>query len=120
MALIVLNGALDFKTGKSPQFAIEKLQDDHIFPKSIYNYNGVLNRTLISSNAEKWKTKPSKYFKERLNEHGPENFEIIMKSHLIPNDAIQFLLNDDLKNFCEKRKNMIISEIEKRTQWQNV
>jgi hypothetical protein len=46
-------------------------------------------------------------------------FEIIMKSHLIPNDAIQFLLNDDLKNFCEKRKNMIISEIEKRTRWQN-
>jgi hypothetical protein len=119
MALIVLNGALDFKTGKPPQFATEKLQDDHIFPKSIYNYNGVLNRTLISSNAEKWKTKPSEYFKERFNEHGPENFEIIMKSHLIPNDVIQFLLNDDLKNFCEKRKNMIISEIEKRTRWQN-
>jgi hypothetical protein len=97
MGLIVLNGALDFKTGKPPQFATEKLQDDHIFPKATYNYNGVSNRTLISSNAEKWKTEPSKYFKERLNEHGPENFKIIMKSHLIPDDAIPFLLNDDLK-----------------------
>jgi hypothetical protein len=119
IGLIVLSGALDFRTGKPPQFATEKLQDDHIFPKIIYKYNGVSNRTLISSNAEKWKAGPSKYFKERLKEHGPENFKIIMKSHLIPDDAIQFLFDDDLKNFCEKRKSMIINEIEKRTKIQN-
>jgi hypothetical protein len=117
IGLIVLNGALDFKTGKPPQFAVEKLQDDHIFPKNIYNYNGVSNRTLISSNAEKWKTEPSKYFKERLNEHGLETFKAIMKSHLIPEDALPPLLNNDLKSFCEKRKRMIINEIEKRVKW---
>lgn len=119
MELIVLNGALDFKTGKPPQFAIEKLQDDHIFPKTIYKYNGILNRTLISSNAEKWKTEPSKYFKERLAEHGQEIFKSIMNSHLIPDDAIEPLLNNDLVNFCEKRKQRIMDEIEKRTKEQN-
>ena len=117
IGLIVLNGALDFKTGKPPQFAVEKLQDDHIFPKTIYKYNGISNRTLISSNAEKWKTEPSKYFKERLREHGEKNFKAIMESHLIPEDAISFLFNDDLRNFCEKRKQRIIAEIEKRTKY---
>jgi hypothetical protein len=110
---------LDFKTGKPPQFAVEKLQDDHIFPKAIYRYDGVCNRTLISSNAEKWKTKPSEYFKERLKEHGPEVFKVIMRSHLIPDDAIQSLLKNDLESFCERRKNMIISEIESRAKWYN-
>ncbi|MCD6241135.1 DUF262 domain-containing protein [Candidatus Bathyarchaeota archaeon] len=117
MGLIVLNGAFDFKTGKPPQFAVEKLQDDHIFPKIIYGYNGIANRTLISSNAEKWKTEPSKYFKERLKEHGEKTFKAIMESHLIPEEAIDFLLNDDLENFCEKRKQRIIAEIEKRTKY---
>ena len=39
--LIVLNGALDFKTGQPPQFYKEKVQDDHIFPKSEYKVNSV-------------------------------------------------------------------------------
>jgi len=111
---IVLRGALDFQTGKPPQFAKEKIQDDHIFPKTIYKYNSIPNRTLISSNAEKWKTEPSKYFKQKLEEHGTETFKMIMQSHLISEEAIEYLLKDDLKKFAEKRKQTIIDELRKR------
>ncbi|MGC9203326.1 MAG: hypothetical protein ACP5HX_11750, partial [Thermoproteota archaeon] len=81
MNLIVLKGALDFKTGQSPQFEKEKVQDDHIFPRSIYNYNYLPNRTLISTNAEKGNTKPSEYFNERIKEHGMDECKQILQSH---------------------------------------
>lgn len=115
MNMLVLKGALDFKTGKPPQFAKDKIQDDHIFPKSLYNYNAIPNRTLISSNAEKWKAKPSEYFKEILNEHGTSEFGNIMKSHLIPEEGIKFLLEDKLEEFCTERKKAISKEIQERT-----
>lgn len=115
MGLIILKGAFDFKTGKPPQFAKEKIQDDHIFPKTIYKYNSIPNRTLISTNLEKWKTEPSKYFTERLAEHGKETFKFIMESHLISGEAIEYLLKDDLNTFAEKRKITIVEEIKKRT-----
>lgn len=111
---IVLNGALDFKTGQPPQFGKEKIQDDHIFPKSVYKDNRVANRTLISTNAEKSDKIPSEYFKQKLAEHGKEEFKMILKSHIIPEDALDYLLSDDLKNFIERRKQAIISEIKKR------
>lgn len=63
------NGALDFKTGQSPQFYKEKVQDDHIFPKSKYKVNSVINRTLISTN----------YGKEKLKE--------ILSTYLIPENV---------------------------------
>jgi len=111
MNLIVLKGALDFKTGQSPQFEKEKVQDDHIFPRSIYNYNYLPNRTLISTNAEKGNTKPSEYFNERIKEHGMDECKQILQSHLIPENALDDLLNDELNKFVEKRKQAIITEI---------
>jgi hypothetical protein len=113
MGMVVIKGAFDFKTGKPPQFDKEKIQDDHIFPKTLYKYNSIPNRTLISTNLEKWKTEPSKYFKERLLEHGKDTFKLIMGSHLIPEEAIEYLLKDDLPNFTEKRKQAIIDELKK-------
>ena len=74
--LIVLNGALDFKTGQPPQFYKEKVQDDHIFPKSKYKVNSVINRTLISTNAAKGDLDPSKYFNERIKDYGKEKLVI--------------------------------------------
>jgi hypothetical protein len=114
MNFIVLKGALDFKTGQPPQFEKEKIQDDHIFPKSIYKYNCIPNRTLISTNTEKWKTKPSEYFKERLAEHGKDKYKLILQSHLIPEDALDCLLNDELEKFVEKRKQAVIAELTKK------
>jgi len=62
LCLIVLAGALDFQTGQSPQFEIEKVQIDHTFPKSIFRDNKVLVKTIISTNQKKLAKKSSKYF----------------------------------------------------------
>ena len=112
--LIVLKGALDFKTGQPPQFDREKVQDDHIFPKSIYKENRILNRTLISTNSSKGSKKPSQYFSELLKQHGKDKLIKILESHLIPAEALPDLLNDKLDTFMEKRKKAIIEEIRKR------
>ena len=112
--LIVLKGALDFKTGQPPQFDREKVQDDHIFPKSIYKENRILNRTLISTNSSKGSKKPSQYFSELLKQHGKDKLIKILESHLIPAEALPDLLNDKLDTFMEKRRKAIIEEIRKR------
>ena len=109
--LIVLCGALDFKTGQPPQFSKEKVQDDHIFPKSKYKVNNVINRTLITTNAAKGNQDPSKYFKERVNDYGKDKLKEILATHLIPQEAIEDLLNDNLNDFMEKRKQAILSKI---------
>ena len=62
----------------------------------VYNENRILNRTLISTNAEKTSKKPSEYFRKIYEEHGIERFKTILESHLIPEEAIDPLLNDDL------------------------
>jgi len=113
--LIVLKGACDFKTGQPPQFEKAKIQDDHIFPKSIFREDRILNRTLISTNQSKIDKRPSQYFAERVSELGEEKVKDILESHLIPKNALDALLRDDIKNFMELRKEEIIKEIKKRT-----
>lgn len=111
ISMIVVKGALDFKTGQAPQFGKEIIQDDHIFPKSVYHDDRIANRTLISTNAEKGNKKPSEYFKQRLNEHGEEKLGKILESHLIPQDALDCLLKDDFQGFIMRRKEAIINEV---------
>jgi len=112
--LIILKGALDFKTGQAPQFDREKVQDDHIFPKSIYKEHRIGNRTLISTNQSKIDKKPSEYFSERLKELCEDKVNLILQSHLIPPEAVTCLLNDDLENFLKLRNSGIINEIREK------
>jgi hypothetical protein len=109
--LIVLQGALDFKTGQPPQFDKEKVQDDHIFPKSIYKENRISNRTLISTNQAKSNEKPSDYFKKRLAEHKESEMKLILKSHIIPEEALNELLSDDLVGFLARRKQALVDHL---------
>ncbi|MBC2579958.1 DUF262 domain-containing protein [Clostridium sp. DJ247] len=109
--LIVLEGALDFKTGNPIQFDDESIQDDHIFPKSKYKMNLISNRTLITSNASKGDKSTSIYFEERIREQGKEAVIKILKSHLINEEALNYLLNDDIKNFMLCRKKVILDKI---------
>lgn len=113
--LIALKGAYDFKSGQPPQFERDKVQDDHIFPKSIFNENKILNRTIISTNQSKINKKPSEYFKERIKELGEEKVKEILESHLIPHEALNFLLSDNIEKFMESRKKAILNEIKKLT-----
>jgi len=117
MNLIVLRGAYDFKTGQPPQFERSKIQDDHIFPRSIFNENRILNRTLITTNQSKINKRPSEYFRERIMELGEKKVKEILESHLIPPEALDALLEDDLERFMELRKEAILDEIRRRTQW---
>lgn len=121
ISLVVLKGAYDFKTGLPPTFEIDKLQDDHIFPKSVFKTDNVLNRTLISTNQSKIDKKPSIYFKERIRELGNGNEAVgrekmkeILKSHLIPEEAFDALLSDNLQEFLELRRKAVMEEIGKR------
>ena len=115
IGLIVLRGALDFKTGQPPQYEKERVQDDHIFPKSIFKYDGIANRTLISTNIQKGNKKPSQYFAQILTEHGESKAEEILESHLIPRAALNDLLKDNITTFIEKRKTAIMEEVKRRT-----
>jgi len=114
MNLVVLSGALDFKTGQPPQFDIKNVQDDHIFPKSKYRTNTFLNRTLITKNLEKGDKNPSLYFKELLDQHGRDELVAILKTHLIPEEALDFLLMDNLKEFTRWRAFAILNELRRR------
>lgn len=111
MSLIVLNGALDFQTGKAPQFERENIQDDHIFPKSKFRNDCILNRTIISSNKIKSDQLPSVYFKKREDDNGRVNLLNILKSHFISEEGLQSLLKDDLFCFMEDRKRNVINKI---------
>jgi hypothetical protein len=114
MNLIVLSGALDFKTGNSPQFDRKKIQDDHIFPKSKFKINSIINRTLITTNAAKGDKLPSVYFQERIKDYGEKKLKKILETHLIPANAIPSLLNDDIKDFLTKRSRTILKKIKKK------
>ncbi|RLG48628.1 MAG: hypothetical protein DRN90_00365 [Thermoproteota archaeon] len=116
ISLIVLKGALDFKTGQPPQFELHrsKIQVDHIFPKSIYNEDRIANRTIITTNQSKSNKKPSEYFKERIHELGEDKVKEILSTHLIPPEALDALRHDNLEKFMELRKKAIIEEIKRR------
>ncbi len=109
--LIVLEGALDFKTGNPIQFDDKSIQDDHIFPKSKYKTNYISNRSLITSNANKKDKVPSVYFGERISEQGKETVIRILKSHLINEEGLKYLLEDDIKKFMSCRKRVILNKI---------
>lgn len=116
LSLIVLKGALDFKTGQPPQFELygSKIQVDHILPRSIYREDRVANRTLITSNQSKSNKKPSEYFSERIKELGKEKVLENLATHLIPPEALDALLTDNLDMFMRLRKRAIIDEIRRR------
>lgn len=112
--LVVLEGARDFLTGQSPQLDEEHVQDDHIFPKSIYDEHRILNRTLLTTNAKKSNATPSSYFKEMLQKHGEVELKKILASHIIPGEALQFLLGDDIQQFIKARRKAIIKKIRQK------
>jgi hypothetical protein len=112
--LIVLEGAFDFLTGQQPQLDEDHVQDDHIFPKSIYDEHLILNRTLLTTNAKKSKARPSDYFERQMKQHGEIQLKRILVSHLIPEDALQYLLSDDIDKFLKARKKTIQKKIKQK------
>ncbi len=121
VSLIVLKGARDFITGQSPEYEVEKVQLDHIFPRSKFYrqfskefVDSILNRTIISSNQRKTDKKPSEFFTDLINKYGQDRVIKILETHLIPKEALDSLLKDDLATFKEKRREAIVKEIHRR------
>jgi len=112
MCMITKKGAFDFKTGQEPKFSPSDIQDDHIFPKSIFKENKILNRTLITKNQHKSDNKPSKYFKNLEKNHSIQELQKILDTHIISDSCYNFLLTDDLDNFLIEREKGFRKEIE--------
>lgn len=115
IALIARAGARDFQSGRPPRFADQRPQDDHIFPKSIYHRDTILNRTLIESNQHKGSKIPSKYFSAVRDLNGEEHLRDVLASHLVDSDAMKALITDNIEQFLELRKKTILRAIKTAT-----
>ena len=112
--LVVLEGARDFLTGQPPQLDEEHVQDDHIFPKSLYDEHRILNRTLLTTNAKKANIKPSTYFGNMFEKHGENELKRILDTHIIPGESLPFLLADNIGEFTKARRKAIIKKINQK------
>ena len=109
MGLIARQGSKDFLTGQPAD--LNKCQDDHIFPKSVYgqtdSVDSLLNRTLISktTNAEKKNKLPSEFLKECLEQHGKNEAKLLetLRSHFISEAAYQSLKKENVESFVNQR-----------------
>ncbi len=109
--IYVRMGVLDFKTGQPPEVDVSKIQDDHIFPRSIYKVDTVLNRTIISTNQEKGFKTPKEYFGALEVILGRKKLEEILMTHLIDPTALSSLLDNDLPNFIAAREATVRAKI---------
>ncbi|MEN3039841.1 MAG: HNH endonuclease domain-containing protein [Candidatus Kryptonium sp.] len=103
------------KKGESCFLYPEDIQVDHIFPKSRYGENSVLNATIIVSNPKKSNKKPSEFFGKIENEYGRKKLIDILKSHIIPEEALDDFKKNDLQNFLKNRGEEIIKVIKEKT-----
>ena len=98
--IIAIKGARDFYDNQSIQ--LHMLEDHHIFPKGNYqgseNINSILNRTLISKDTNRSisDSKTSIYLKNmETKASGVNSIKMILKTHLIDDEALTAMLNDD-------------------------
>lgn len=111
MCLVSLKGAFDFRSGNDPSDDVGRLEDDHIFPKSLYRENGVLNRSLILSNEKKGAQVPAEYFSALEKINGESEFGDILATHLIDANGLKALKENRLDDFVKARDAAIRSEI---------
>ena len=111
MCLVVRAGAYDYLSGQPPQFVASKVEDDHIFPKSRYFDDSVLNRTLISSNQQKSAQDPGVFFAALENINGRQKTLSILMTHFITEAGFEALLKNDTRAFLDARRGRLQSEL---------
>ena len=116
ICLVSLAGAFDFLSGKDPSDDVGRLEDDHIFPKSVYKENGVLNRTLLLSNERKSSQVPAEYF-GALEKIAGEELTDILATHLIDANAFLALKKNDLSEFMKAREASVKRRIREIVSW---
>jgi hypothetical protein len=118
MCLILRKGARDFLTGQHAN--LNTCQDDHIFPRGVYNENYpvdiVLNRTLISreTNNKKRDRHPSEFLKECLSGHNHDETRLLdtLQTHFITRDAYEALKQNDFEAFVKYREEALKKAIQ--------
>ena len=125
MCAIVSNGSKDFYTGKqiiSSNTKEQKFPDDHhIFPRAFFKDKGInrdkidciINRTLIDTNTNRsiGDNAPSQYLAKIKNAQGNSISGQTFHSHLIDNEALAKLQNDDFEEFCNIRVRLIRNRV---------
>jgi hypothetical protein len=101
------------------------VDDHHIFPQAYLNERNVspalrdsiLNRTYIdrTTNQRLSKRAPSDYFTEIAKEHGQEETDALLKTHLLPASIDSPLLKDDFEGFLAFREKEIQKVINRVT-----
>ncbi len=101
-------------------YEFNKSEKHHIFPKSYLKKQGIKEEDIITNfcfipselNKEISNKKPSEYFKDykKLNK---DEFDTILKSHLIPNKEDSGIWSDDYYKFITQRAELIENEIKK-------
>jgi len=120
MGLIACEGSKDFLTGQPAE--INKCQDDHIFPKSIYSQkydnlvDSILNRTLISQATNRCKSNklPADFLDDCLAKHGGNEDQLLetLASHFIDGDGYAAMQNNDFISFINFRQKVIQKKLQ--------
>jgi len=128
LSLLALKGAKDWAENRAvlnqTTFKQNKVDVDHIFPKSKYEdepYNeSILNKTWLAKATNEWMKKakePATYLQETTESNFKDNvneFKETLETHFINNDAYLALLENNSEKFIEERNNEILIEITKR------
>jgi hypothetical protein len=122
MSLIALEGAKDFDTDQALENAREN-DKDHLFPRSFSgshtNINSVLNMTWMSDSTNRYiknYKKPSVYVPEFIAKKyagDKEKFNGILRTHLVSEDALKHLLNDQFDQFLIEREKTVVAKLKK-------
>jgi hypothetical protein len=132
LCLLALNGAKDFDTRRplaSGDFAGERINDHHIFPRGIEGLDerkstqfteckdSILNRTLLLDETNKHlirNKRPSVYLTELMEKH-PEvtrgQLEELLAAHFISPVALECLMDDDFDSFIAERERTLKQHI---------
>jgi hypothetical protein len=123
LGLYGLNAPKDFHTGRRlGTYNADRIDDHHIFPKNVEGLtlpperkHSILNRALIldETNREQIQNrKPSDYLQDM--ESADESIEERFRPHLIPEEGVEALWNDDFEAFIEARERAVLREIKER------
>ncbi len=126
-ALLIRDGGLDFRTGESidvQMYFDDNIDIHHIFPRDycIKNsieskyYDSIVNKTPISAKTNRiiGGKAPSDYLNKLMKDTGitKERIDEILKSHVVYINSIK---QDNFHDFFNKRKEALLTRIEKAT-----
>ena len=126
MCTIVSSGSKDFYTGKPINSSVlieQKIDDHHIFPSAFLkkHYFGqdqidcIGNRTLIDATTNKsiGDHPPSRYLAKIQNAQGDSISSDTFQSHLVNDEAMDAMKEDNFEEFCNARIKLIRERVRK-------